>query len=309
MIDKLIYPNDYYPFGMMMVGRSFSSEGYRFGFNGKENDPELLINDETYDYGMRMTSSRFGRFFSIDPLYQTYPWYSTYQFAGNKPIKYIDLDGKEEYNPQDDGMFSARLIVTTFYDIKHATENLLFRIAPILPGYHLHADYKLDEDGNPIFETEIKLVPNGSFLKETVQTGTDVLMVAMAGKMTPADLLFSKTSGENQFVRAFKGVLADADAFYKRTSKLAVGERISEFRKMANKVAEENNWVRNPILEKKNPGRTIFSDSNGTNYSLDNQHGRFEVLDAKGKHKGEVDFSGMQTKSADPSGKHDIIVK
>jgi hypothetical protein len=32
----------------------------------------------------------------VDPLTQKYPWYTPYQFAGNKPIKFIDLDGAEE---------------------------------------------------------------------------------------------------------------------------------------------------------------------------------------------------------------------
>jgi len=32
---------DYYPGGMLMPGRSYSSDNYRFGFNGKENDNEI----------------------------------------------------------------------------------------------------------------------------------------------------------------------------------------------------------------------------------------------------------------------------
>ena len=33
---------------------------------------------------------------SVDPLAPEYPWYTPYQFAGNKPIWAIDLDGAEE---------------------------------------------------------------------------------------------------------------------------------------------------------------------------------------------------------------------
>ena len=36
------------------------------------------------------------RFLSVDPLSVDYPWYTPYQFAGNKPIWAIDLDGAEE---------------------------------------------------------------------------------------------------------------------------------------------------------------------------------------------------------------------
>ena len=51
----------------------------------------------TYDYGFRIYNPNLGRFLSIDPLSEDYPWYTPYQFAGNKPIEAIDLDGLEEY--------------------------------------------------------------------------------------------------------------------------------------------------------------------------------------------------------------------
>ena len=44
-----------------------------------------------------MYAPRGGRFWSVDPLAPEYPWYTPYQFAGNKPIWAIDLDGLEEY--------------------------------------------------------------------------------------------------------------------------------------------------------------------------------------------------------------------
>ncbi len=33
---------------------------------------------------------------SVDPLQHKYPHYTPYQYAGNKPVSYIDLDGMEE---------------------------------------------------------------------------------------------------------------------------------------------------------------------------------------------------------------------
>jgi len=47
------------------------------------------------DYGMRVYDSRIGKFLSVDPLRQKYPWYTPYQFAGNTPIWAIDIDGRE----------------------------------------------------------------------------------------------------------------------------------------------------------------------------------------------------------------------
>jgi hypothetical protein len=48
------------------------------------------------DYGFRIYDPRLGKFLSVDPLFKTYPWYTPYQFAGNKPIVAIDLDGLED---------------------------------------------------------------------------------------------------------------------------------------------------------------------------------------------------------------------
>lgn len=87
---------DYYAFGMQMPGRSYTGEGYRYGFNGKEKDKDWDKGGATYDYGFRIYDPRIGKFLSVDPLAASYPWYTPYQFAGNKPIAAIDLDGLEE---------------------------------------------------------------------------------------------------------------------------------------------------------------------------------------------------------------------
>lgn len=43
-----------------------------------------------------ISEAKRARFMSVDPLAAGYPWYTPYQFAGNKPIIAIDLDGGEE---------------------------------------------------------------------------------------------------------------------------------------------------------------------------------------------------------------------
>jgi RHS repeat-associated protein len=87
---------------MTMPGRKYSqtSSSYRYGFNGKENDKDA--GEGVQDYGMRIYDNRLGKFLSVDPLSTSYPFYTPYQFAGNKPIKYIDLDGAEEYDNYGD---------------------------------------------------------------------------------------------------------------------------------------------------------------------------------------------------------------
>jgi RHS repeat-associated protein len=78
-----------------MVGRKWNSTSYRYGFNGKENDNEVKGEGNQQDYGMRIYDPRLGRFLSVDPLTKSYPELTPYQFASNRPIDGIDLDGKE----------------------------------------------------------------------------------------------------------------------------------------------------------------------------------------------------------------------
>ena len=94
----IYFPTDYYPFGMGMVERG-DDGGYRYGFNGKEKDGEGMGGGgSTYDYGFRIYNPGLGKFLSVDPLSQEYPYYTPYQFAGNKVVMAIDLDGLEEYH-------------------------------------------------------------------------------------------------------------------------------------------------------------------------------------------------------------------
>jgi RHS repeat-associated protein len=107
--DVLSY-SDYYVFGAAQPGRT-GGDNYRYGFNGKENDPEVEAN-AIQDYGMWMYDPRVGRFFSTDPLMYDYPYYTPYQFTGDNPITYVDLDGCERVTANGNPLFSDEYVVT-----------------------------------------------------------------------------------------------------------------------------------------------------------------------------------------------------
>ncbi|WP_152267311.1 RHS repeat domain-containing protein [Agriterribacter humi] len=94
---EVLTAQDYYAFGMLMPGRTYSNAGakYKYGFNGKENDNEVKGEGNQQDYGMRIYDPRLGRFLSVDPLTNKYPELTPYQFASNRPIDGVDLDGLE----------------------------------------------------------------------------------------------------------------------------------------------------------------------------------------------------------------------
>ncbi|WP_158861626.1 RHS repeat protein [Lunatibacter salilacus] len=69
---------------------------YRYGFNGKEEDPEGMGGGgSTYDYGFRIYNPRIAKFLSVDPLASQYAELTPFQFASNTPIWAIDIDGLE----------------------------------------------------------------------------------------------------------------------------------------------------------------------------------------------------------------------
>ncbi|MES2382811.1 MAG: hypothetical protein V4538_17320, partial [Bacteroidota bacterium] len=72
-----------------------AENGYRFGFNGKEKDNETYGEGNSYDFGSRsIYDGRLARFKSVDPRYRDFPFMSSYCFAANTPIRFVDVDGE-----------------------------------------------------------------------------------------------------------------------------------------------------------------------------------------------------------------------
>ena len=96
---QVVTISDYYPFGMLMEGREYSSENYRFGFNGYEREDDVSGGGSVVDFGARIYDCRLGRFFSLDPL--MYPSWSPYQYDGNCPISLKDFNGMGNDDPDN----------------------------------------------------------------------------------------------------------------------------------------------------------------------------------------------------------------
>ncbi|WP_264566858.1 RHS repeat domain-containing protein [Flavobacterium sp. N3904] len=88
---------DYYPFGMLVPnpGKVVTPNDYRYGFQGQEKDNELKGEGNSLNYTFRMHDPRVGRFFSVDPLFRKYPYYSSYAFSGNRVIDATEIEGQE----------------------------------------------------------------------------------------------------------------------------------------------------------------------------------------------------------------------
>ncbi len=99
-VADVVTATDYAPFGSLLAGRQYRNNGQqlKYGYNGKENDNDVKGEGNQQDYGFRIYDPRLGKFLSVDPLQNSYPWFTPYQYAGNSPIGNIDLDGLENYN-------------------------------------------------------------------------------------------------------------------------------------------------------------------------------------------------------------------
>ena len=133
----------------MLVPRRFeSSEDYSYGFNGKERDDEVKGEGVQYDYGFRIYDARLGRFLSMDPLFAGYPYYTPYQFAGNRPIWAIDLDGLEELTKT-----RRRVTKVNMFGI-----NVNKGYVNESTGLWIQPSNEIIEQGNPAADVEIETI-------------------------------------------------------------------------------------------------------------------------------------------------------
>lgn len=103
-----IAKEEYYPFGET----SFASYGKkRYKYNGKERDEESGL----YNYGMRCYSSWTCRFISVDPIKHQYPELTPFQYASNRPINLIDLDGLEGAQRVNHEERTTTLVLDVYY--------------------------------------------------------------------------------------------------------------------------------------------------------------------------------------------------
>jgi RHS repeat-associated protein len=83
--------DDYYPFGMEISRGSVISPKNYYLYNKKELQEETGL----YDYGARFYDPVIGRWGVIDGKAEKFPNMSSYAYAGNNPIVFLDPDGND----------------------------------------------------------------------------------------------------------------------------------------------------------------------------------------------------------------------
>ena len=183
----VISATDYYPFGMAIDSRSYTSSLYRYGFNGKENDKET----GEQDYGIRMYDPRIAKFLSIDPISKKFPELSPYQFASNTPIQAVDMDGKEAYPYFSNNTNFITLVNVDFMFVTRQSEKTLtasFPDSPTKTDYSVNTQM-YDKTKDALYGLAITPQPVGQYTPQgfNVMNGNVV-----SGRSSPNTFYFSR---------------------------------------------------------------------------------------------------------------------
>jgi RHS repeat-associated protein len=92
----------YYPFGMAFEtpNEVKGAPAHKYLYQGKEYQNELGL--DTYDFEWRMYDPAIGRTFQLDPMAVNYYSLSPYSWVANNPLKFIDPDGMDVINADEE---------------------------------------------------------------------------------------------------------------------------------------------------------------------------------------------------------------
>jgi RHS repeat-associated protein len=152
---------DYYPYGMEMPGQTYSSDDYRYGYQGKEKETEMYGNANGYDFGARILDPRVGRWLSMDPLKDTFPSESPYNAMGNNPVNMVDPDGRSAVESVDFAKHTITVSATVNIHGEGATEE----VRDVMQ-YQINAAYRINTFKDPLtgdtwtvrYDIQVKIV-------------------------------------------------------------------------------------------------------------------------------------------------------
>ena len=144
--------NHYYPFGLNIETASIDPAlKNNIKFTSKELQHDEFANAAGNrsglgweDYGARMLDPQIGRWNGVDPLAKKYEPYSTYNYAINNPIKFIDPDGRQIVSSGTGGVtFTGKDAQTAFTAIRNQWQSqhslkIHYVFQAVTPNIYIH---------------------------------------------------------------------------------------------------------------------------------------------------------------------------
>jgi RHS repeat-associated protein len=179
----------------------------KYQYNGKEWNDDFGLGWN--DYGRRFYDPAVGRFFVLDRFAEKYHDFTPYKYAGNNPIKFIDING-DSIGVQNEGSnHVSREAFATFASTKEGINYLsqFAKVGQVIAGHTYNKDGKYHQKGlNLHFKYEnlkdatrgvTRLDDNNNI---TVVLDTDSKFIAVSdkgvhaytGSATYTEALFSK---------------------------------------------------------------------------------------------------------------------
>src|SRR5690606_35738911 len=128
---EILEENNYYPFGLEHKGYNnvVNGQEYKYKtFQGQERHDELGLNWLSFKY--RFYDPAMARFFNVDPLAEDYVYNGVYNFAENRVIDGIELEGLEwkSIKDEDAGTTKIQLTIQLYNDSSLSESKLNDRV-------------------------------------------------------------------------------------------------------------------------------------------------------------------------------------
>ena len=175
---------DYYPFGGIITDTSGDQDIQPYKYNGKELD--LMHGLNTYDYGARQYYSILGRWDRMDPMAEKYYSLSPYNYCGNNPIRFVDPDGKWEWDVNGNLLSEER---DNEYTLSKFLNTSLYNASILLSTYRiLHNDKNEYLKGGIVLNKDNLFIIQCDYTAPVVHNTKEAVIHYYHGNGEPADL-------------------------------------------------------------------------------------------------------------------------